>query len=90
MPNKPALTSISQSTAEDWKRISTEQASFISDLPNRILDHLQLLKGDAAGMAIDRLEHSLQAATLAHQAKESEEYVMCAFTARYRRYACRH
>jgi predicted HD phosphohydrolase len=42
------------------------------------VSHLNLLKGDHGGFAVDRLEHSLQTATRAHQAGQDEEYVVCA------------
>ena len=42
------------------------------------LSHLNLLKGDHGGFAVDRLVHSLQTATRAHQAGQDEEYVVCA------------
>jgi predicted HD phosphohydrolase len=66
------------STAEDWAIISMAAAPFQKDLPNRIATHLNLLNGDCGGYAIDRLEHSLQTATRAHQAGQDEEYVVCA------------
>ena len=45
---------------------------------DQIVNHLNLLKGDTGGFAVDRLEHSLQTATRAHQAGQDEEYVVCA------------
>ncbi len=66
------------STAEDWAIIVKAAAPFQKDLPNRIVAHLNLLKGDCGGYAVDRLEHSLQTATRAHQAGQDEEYVVCA------------
>jgi predicted HD phosphohydrolase len=66
------------STAEDWQIIVKHAAPFQKDLPNRIVAHLNLLKGDCGGYAVDRLEHSLQTATRAHQAGQDEEYVVCA------------
>ena len=65
-------------TAEDWAIIASASAEFGRDLPKRLIAHLNLLKGDCGGFAIDRLEHSLQTATRAHQAGEDEEYVVCA------------
>jgi predicted HD phosphohydrolase len=65
-------------TQEDWSIIGKHAAAFQKDLPNRILAHLKLLKGDCGGFAVDRLEHCLQTATRAHQAGEDEEYVVCA------------
>jgi predicted HD phosphohydrolase len=43
-----------------------------------MMAHLNLLKGDHGGFAVDRLEHSLQTATRAHRAGHDEEYVVCA------------
>ena len=65
-------------TADDWQIIVKAAAPFQKDLPNRIVAHLNLLKGDCGGYPVDRLEHSLQTATRAHQAGEDEEYVVCA------------
>ncbi len=70
--------SMAESTAEDWQIIVKHAAPFQRDLPNRLLAHLNLLKGDCGGYAVDRLEHSLQTATRAHQAGQDEEYVVCA------------
>ena len=65
-------------TQEDWLNISRAAAEFGRGLPERIIAHLKLLEGDCGGFAIDRLEHSLQTATRAHQAGMDEEYVVCA------------
>lgn len=65
-------------TAEDWAAISREFGPYARQLPDRLLDHLMLLKGDCGGFPIDRLTHCLQTATLAHQAGRDEEYVVCA------------
>lgn len=78
MSRKPTFTSFSETTAEDWATIFTEQAPLYTDLPNRIIDHLTLLKGDFAGFPIDRFDHCLQTATLAYEGGETEEYVVCA------------
>lgn len=69
---------MSESTREDWQIITKHAAPFQKDLPNRIAAHLNLLKGDCGGYAVDRLEHSLQTATRAHQAGQDDEYVVCA------------
>jgi predicted HD phosphohydrolase len=65
-------------TAEDWGRIAAASAEFGRELPTRLVAHLQLLKGDCGGFAVDRLEHSLQTATRAHKDGRDEEYVVCA------------
>jgi predicted HD phosphohydrolase len=69
---------MADSTVEDWAIIAKAAAPFQKDLSNRIIAHLNLLKGDCGGYAVDRLEHSLQTATRAHQAGHDEEYVVCA------------
>lgn len=66
------------STAEDWSRIIDEFLPFAARLPDRVLDHLKLLRGDCGGFAVDRLTHSLQTATRAHRDGRDEEYVVCA------------
>jgi predicted HD phosphohydrolase len=65
-------------TPEDWAKIYTAGQPFNSELPNRVLAHLQLLGGDYGGFAVDRLTHSLQSATLAYRDGMDEEYVVCA------------
>ncbi len=75
---KASFTKMSNSTAEDWQIIVTEQIDFFKKLPDRILTHLELLTGDYGGFAVDRLQHSLQTAHLAAEAGEDEEYIVCA------------
>lgn len=65
-------------TAADWAAISREFVPYARQLPDRVLAHLELLKGDCGGYAVDRLTHSLQCATLAHRDGRDEEYVVCA------------
>jgi predicted HD phosphohydrolase len=65
-------------TAEDWAKIGASCAGFNRELPNRVLTHLKLLDGDYGGFPVDRLQHSLQSATLAFRDSMDEEYVVCA------------
>jgi predicted HD phosphohydrolase len=65
-------------TAEDWTKIAVAAMAFNKDLPDRVLAHFNLLEGDCGGFAVDRMEHSLQSATLAHRDGLDEEYVVCA------------
>lgn len=65
-------------TAEDWKIITDEWHPYASALPDRLIAHLELLRHDAGGYAVDRLEHSLQTATRAFRDGRDEEYVVCA------------
>lgn len=70
--------SMESSTKEDWACIYQAMKPFIEMLPDRVLGHLKLLEGDCGGFAVDRLEHCLQTATLAHRDGRDEEYVVCA------------
>jgi predicted HD phosphohydrolase len=65
-------------TQEDWMKIAAASVAFNKDLPGRVLAHLKMLEGDCGGFAVDRLEHSLQSASLAHRDGMDEEYVVCA------------
>jgi len=69
---------MAQGTQEDWMNIVSHAVPFNRDLPNRVIAHLKLLEGDCGGFAVDRMEHSLQSATLAHRDGMDEEYVVCA------------
>jgi len=65
-------------TQDDWAKIVACELPFQAQQADRLLDHLKLLKDEVGGFAIDRLEHSLQSATRAHQAGKDDEYVVCA------------
>ncbi|TQV84675.1 HD domain-containing protein [Exilibacterium tricleocarpae] len=75
---RASFKNFKDSTAEDWQLIAAEYIEFAARLPQRVLDHLRLLEGDYGGFPVDRLEHCLQTATLAHRGGEDEEYVVCA------------
>src|SRR4029079_6942577 len=78
-PNERAqFKAMAEGTKEDWAKIAAASIGFNRDLPNRVLAHLKMLKGDCGGFAVDRLEHSLQSASLAHRDGMDEEYVVCA------------
>ena len=72
------FTRMEESTADDWAKIAQKFGPFAANLPDRVLAHLHLLKGDHGGFAVDRYEHSLQTATRAYRGGEDEEYVVCA------------
>ena len=69
---------MTEGTQEDWMAIAKASAAFSKALPDRLISHLNLLKGDCGGFPLDRLEHSLQTATRAHRDGRDEEYVVCA------------
>jgi predicted HD phosphohydrolase len=78
MSERATFKSMEQSTPQDWARIVPEAMKMAQALPDRVLAHLRLLDGDFGGFPVDRLTHSLQAATLAHRDGRDEEYVVCA------------
>ncbi|HUC12019.1 MAG TPA: HD domain-containing protein [Stellaceae bacterium] len=69
---------ITESTRDEWQLIWGELERFARQLPDRLIAHLELLRGDHGGFPVDRLEHCLQTATRASQAGRDEEYVACA------------
>ena len=66
------------STQADWQTIGGEFMQFASQLPARVIQHLQILQGDYGGFPVDRYTHSLQTATSALRDGRDEEYVVCA------------
>ena len=72
------FSAMTDGTAEDYNIVAEHNMAHAKKLPNRVLEHLSILKGDTGGFAIDRLEHSLQTATRAHRDGRDEEYVVCA------------
>jgi predicted HD phosphohydrolase len=75
---RAAFATMETSTQADWGIIAAEFVRFGQGLPDRVLKHLALLDGDYGGFPVDRLTHSLQTATLAHDDGRDEEYVVCA------------
>jgi predicted HD phosphohydrolase len=69
---------MTESTYDEWRLIGGELERFARKLPERLIAHLSLLRGDYGGFPVDRLEHCLQTATRAFQAGRDEEYVVCA------------
>lgn len=64
-----------------WVLPAVRDSEFSKKFVDRILDHLRVLDesyAEAKGFnKVTRLVHCLQTATLAHQAGEDEEYVVC-------------
>jgi len=75
---RATFTAFTNATEEDWQKIIAANSVFAKGHVDRIVAHLNLLKGDCGGFPIDRLEHSLQTATRAFKAGMDEEYVVCA------------
>lgn len=75
---RATFTAFTNAKQEDWWKIAAATEVFKRGHVDRIVTHLNLLKGDCGGFPVDRLEHSLQTATRAHRAGKDEEYVVCA------------
>jgi predicted HD phosphohydrolase len=73
-----SFTRMQDATREDFQVVAEHSAHFMADLPSRIMTHLELLRGDTGGYAVDRLTHSLQTATRALRDDRDDEYVVCA------------
>jgi predicted HD phosphohydrolase len=71
------FNAMTEGTYDDWQLIGSELERFAKKLPERLIAHLKLLRGDYGGFPVDRLEHCLQTATRAYQAGRDEEYVFC-------------
>ncbi len=78
LPQRARFRAMTEGTAEDWAIIAAHAAPYSRGLAARVVDHLRLLDGDFGGFPVDRLTHSLQTATRAHRAGESEPYVVMA------------
>ena len=75
---RATFTNMASSTQADWMKIGGAFVQLAAGLPDRVIKHLMLLDGDFGGFPVDRLTHSLQTATLAHDDGRDEEYVVCA------------
>ena len=63
MSKTAKFTEMTKGTAEDYVPIVEAAMVHTSELPQRILEHLEMLKGDHGGFAVDRYTHCLQTAT---------------------------
>ena len=76
--HRAQFRAMTDSTREDWQKIAAAIAVYDKSLPERVLAHFKLLGEDCGGFAVDRVTHSLQAASLAQRDGMDEEYVVCA------------
>jgi predicted HD phosphohydrolase len=63
---------------DEYAYLDKLEDQYKSELPQRLIDALAKLEGTLSGYRVSRLEHVLQAATRAHRAGESDEWVMAA------------
>ncbi len=78
---KPAAVSFTQmkhGTREDYELLNALEEEYARALPDRVLSSLRALEHSLGGYQVSRLEHSLQSATRAFDAGESEEMVVAA------------
>lgn len=76
--NTVAFTRMDQGTYEDYQLLDGLYHKFAADLADRVISHLDHLKGDRLGYKIDRYQHSLQTATRAQRAGADDEMVVAA------------
>lgn len=72
-----AFTEMSKGTKEEYEFLEGLEQQYISELPERLIAALKRLDLPG-GHRISRLQHSLQSATRAYRADESEEMVIAA------------
>ena len=72
------FTRMADGTAEEYAFLHRHEETYIRGLPARLVAALKQLDDSFSGYRISRLEHSLQSATRAEAAGESEEMVVAA------------
>jgi len=65
-------------SAEEYRFLDRIEHRFVEHTADRVLAHLQQLRGSLGGYRIDRYQHSLQSATRAYRDGASEELVVAA------------
>jgi predicted HD phosphohydrolase len=70
------FTRMEDGTREEYEFLDHLEHEYTSGLPDRLLESLRKLEHSLSGYRINRLEHSLQGATRAVRAGESEELIV--------------
>ena len=73
-----SFTSMAAGTRADYELLARLEAEFAAGTADRVLAQLAGLSGALAGYQVDRLEHSLQAATRAYRDDADAEMVVAA------------
>lgn len=73
-----SFINMADGTREEYEFLESNEQAYIAKLPDRILAALRRLEDSIGGYKVTRLGHSLQSATRAHRAGESEEMVIAA------------
>ncbi|MDH3536977.1 MAG: peptidase, partial [Gammaproteobacteria bacterium] len=66
------FTRMEDGTREEYEFLDRMEQEYTAGLPERIMASLRKLEHSISGYRINRLEHSLQGATRAHRAGESD------------------
>ena len=69
------FTRMEDGTQGEYEFLDALEDQFKEQLPERLIETLARLENSISGYRISRLEHSLQGATRAQRAGESEQYV---------------
>ena len=72
-----SFTEMSKGTQKEYEYLDSVERQYIAELPDRLIAALKRMDGHH-GYRVTRLEHSLQCATRAYRAGESEEMVVAA------------
>ena len=75
MSKQATFTEMLNGTAEDYAIIGREGSEHATHLPDRILEHLEILKGDNGGFAVDRFTHCLQRKTFCSEHCKRINYI---------------
>lgn len=70
------FTRMEDGTREEYEFLDRMEDEYKVGLPDRLLESLRKLENSLSGYRINRLEHSLQGATRAHRAGESDEMII--------------
>jgi predicted HD phosphohydrolase len=70
------FTRMEDGTAEEYQFLDHMEDEYKQGLPERIMESLRKLALSLSGYKVNRLEHSLQGATRAHRAGESDEMIV--------------
>jgi len=70
------FTRMEDGSREEYEFLDSLEADYIAGLPERIMEALRKLEKSLSGYRINRLEHSLQGATRAQRAGESDEMIV--------------
>ncbi|MGK0375988.1 MAG: putative HD phosphohydrolase [Arenicella sp.] len=72
------FTAMQDGRADEYAYLDKLEDQYKAGLPQRLINALSQLETSLSGYRVSRLQHVLQAATRAHRAGESDEWVMAA------------